>query len=197
MAAIAGVIRFDGAPVAGALVQRIAARMAHRSPHGIHVHDGATCAFGFGALHAAPQSHLDAQPEPLPDGGRLVVDGRIDDREALAHALGIEHADVHSMGDARLFAQAWLRWREELGRHVLGDYALAVWEPARSRLSLLRDRVGVRPLYWARTPSMLAFASEPEALLGVEGIPSEPNPDRVASNLVPIFDDGDRGATLY
>ena len=197
MAAIAGVIRFDGAPVAGTLVQRIAARMAHRSPHGIHVHDGGACVLGFGALHAAPQSHLDAQPEALPDGARLVVDGRIDDREALAHALGIERADVHSMSDARLFAQAWLRWREELWRHLLGDYALAVWEPAHARLSLLRDRVGVRPLYWARTPAMLAFASEPEALLGIDGIPSEPNPDRVASNLVPIFDDGDRGATLY
>ena len=197
MAAICGVLRFDGAPVAAGLVDHMAGRMAHRSPHGIHRHDGGPCAMAFGALHAAPQSHLDVQPEILPDGARLVVDGRIDDRQALARALGIECASLPSIGDARLFAQAWLRWREELWRHVLGDYALAVWEPARARLTLLRDRIGVRPLYWARTPAMLAFASEPEALLGIDGISSAPNPERVASNLVPIFDDGDRGATLY
>ena len=197
MAAISGMLRFDGAPTAAGLVRQMAARMAHRSPHGIHVQDGGAVAMAFGALHAAPQSHLDAQPEAMPDGARLVVDGRIDDRDALAHSLGIERADLQFIGDARLFAQAWLRWREELWRHVLGDYALAVWEPAHARLSLLRDRVGVRPLYWARTPHLLAFASEAEALLGIDGIPSAANPDRVASNLVPIFDDGDRGATLY
>ena len=197
MAAISGVLRFDGAPVAGALVQRIAGRMAHRSPHGIRLHDAGTLALAHGALHASLQAHLEIQPAALPDGALLVVDGRIDDRAALGHALGLDRARLADIGDAQLFAQAWLRWREDLWRHVLGDYALAVWEPARQRLSLVRDRIGVRPLYWARTPAMLAFASEPEALLGIDGIPSAPNPDRVAANLVPVFDDGDRSATLY
>ena len=167
MAAISGVLRFDGAPVAGAVVQRIAGRMAHRSPHGVRLHDAGALALAHGALHASLQAHLEMQPAALPDGALLVADGRIDDRQALARALGIECASLPSIGDARLFAQAWLRWREELWRHVLGDYALAVWEPARARLTLLRDRIGVRPLYWARTPAMLAFASEPEALLSL------------------------------
>jgi len=79
----------------------------------------------------------------------------------------------------------------------LGDYALAVWEPARQKLTLVRDRIGVRPLYWARTPLMLAFASEAESLIGIDGIPSEPNPDRVASNLVPVFRDMDLAATIF
>lgn len=197
MAAISGVLRFDGAPVAGALLRHIAGRMAHRSPDGIHVHDGGAVAIGFGALHAAPQALNEMQPVALADGSWLVVDGRIDDRVALARALGMARNPIDLLGDAALFAQAWLRWREELWRHVWGDYALAAWEPARQQLSLVRDRIGVRPLYWARTPSMLAFASEAEALLGIDGIPCEPDPERVASNLVPIFDDTDRGATLY
>ena len=197
MAAISGVLRFDGAPVAGERVRRIAGRMAHRSPDGIRVHDAGMAALAFGALHAAPQSQLDVQPVASAEGAWLAVDGRIDDRAALATALGMGRAELAETGDASLFAQAWGRWREALWQHVLGDYALAVWEPARQRLSLVRDRIGVRPLYWARTPVMLAFASEAEALLGIDGIPSEPNPDRIASNLVPVFDDGDRGATLY
>ena len=197
MAAISGVLRFDGAPVAAELVGRIAGRMRHRSPDGIRVHDAGAVALASGALHASPYSEMERQPAALPEGGWLVVDGRMDDRNALGGSLGLDRAALPTMGDAQLFALAWIRWREELWRQVLGDYALAVWEPGRGRLSLVRDRIGVRPLYWARTPSMLAFASEPEALLGVDGIPAEPNPDRIASNLVPIFDDGDRGATLY
>ena len=197
MATISGVLRFDGAPVAGALLHRIAGRMAHRSPDGIRFHDAGAIALAFGALHASLHSHLDIQPALLPEGALLVVDGRIDDRAALAHGLGLDRRVLEETGDAQLFAQAWLRWREDLWQHVLGDYALAVWEPARAQLTLVRDRIGVRPLAWARTPAMLAFASEPEALLGVDGIPSEPNPDRLASNLVPAFDDGDRGASLY
>lgn len=197
MAAIAGVLRFDGALVAGDLTRRLAGRMRHRSPQGIRMHNGGAFALAFGALHASLQAHLEIQPVALPEGAVLVVDGRIDDRVAVAQALGFDRARLAQTGDAQLFAQAWRRWREALWQHVWGDYALAVWEPARQTLSLVRDRVGVRPLYWARTASMLAFATEPEALLGIDGIRAEPNPERVASNLVPIFDDGDRGATLY
>lgn len=197
MAAISGVLRFDGNLVAGALVRRMAGRMGHRSPDGIRFHDAGALALASGALHASLHSANDVQPALLQEGALLVVDGRIDNRVALANALGFDHGALAETGDAQLFALAWLRWREEFWRHVLGDYALAVWEPARARLSLVRDRIGVRPLYWARTPAMLAFASEAEAFLGIDGIPSEPNPDRLASNLVPIFDDGDRGATIY
>lgn len=197
MAAISGVLRFDGAPRAGEYLRQVSARMQHRSPDGIGVWDGGAIALAFGALHATPQALFDQQPVALADGAVLVMDGRIDNRPALADELSIDRTTLAKTGDAALFAQAWLRWREELWRHVLGDYALAIWEPARQRLSLVRDRIGVRPLYWARTPSMLAFASEAEGLTGVGDIPAEPNLDRVASNLVPIFDDGDRGATLY
>lgn len=197
MGAVCGVVRFDGAPVARELGARIAARMAHRSPDGIRIQDGGSVALAVGSLHASRSACPDQQPARLPDDGWLVADGRIDDRRALASALGVDTRALAATGDAQLFASAWQRWREDLWRQVVGDYALAVWEPARGRLSLVRDRLGVRPLYWARTSSMLAFASEAEALLGIDGIPAEPNPDRVASNLLPIFDDGDRAATLY
>lgn len=197
MAAIFGVLRFDGAPVAGHLVRQMASRMAQRSPDDIESWAEGSIAMGFGALHASLHAHKDRQPLRLDDGAVLVVDGRIDDRGALAHSLGLAPAALETLGDAALFGQAWLRWREDLWRHVLGDYAMAVWELGRAQLTLVRDRIGVRPLYWARSTSTLAFASEAEALLGIGGIPSAPNPDRMASNLAPQFDDGDCGATLY
>ena len=89
MAAIFGVLRFDGAPVAGHLVRQMASRMAQRSPDGIESWADGSIAMAFGALHASLHAHKDRQPLRLDDGAVLVVDGRIDDRGALAHSLGL------------------------------------------------------------------------------------------------------------
>jgi asparagine synthase (glutamine-hydrolysing) len=56
--------------------------------------------------------------------------------------------------------------------HLPGTFALAIWDERRAQLTLARDRFGERPLYWAASPPLLLFASEPRALL--------------ASGLVPV-----------
>ncbi len=196
MAAISGLFCFDGAPAA-ALCGRVAARMTHRSPDGIHVWDGAHVALASGALHANAEAGFNVQPLHLADGSVFVADGWVQDRPGLCHALGLSPATVATLSDAALLARAWLRWREDLWQYVTAEYALAVWEPATARLSIVRDRVGMRPVYVAQTSKFVAFASEPEALLGLPGVASNANMERVASNLTLTFDDADRGATLY
>ncbi len=57
---------------------------------------------------------------------------------------------------------------------VNGDFALAVWDD--SILHLARDRLGVRPLYWAAPGGIFAFASRPKALLALDGVGNEPDP---------------------
>lgn len=197
MAAIAGVLRLDGAPEALRNVRTVMARMSHRAPDGVGEFGMDGFALAHGALHTTPEAVHERQPILLGERWVLAVDGRIDNRDDLIRALGLDPSAAGRTGDADLFAQAWLRWGEDFWKHVVGDFALAAWDRQERRLSLLRDRIGVRPLYWARTSAMLAFASEAEALLGVDGIPAEPNPERVASSLVPEFDDEDRSATLY
>lgn len=64
---------------------------------------------------------------------------------------------------------------EELGtdfvRQLNGQFAIALWDSARRRLVLVRDRVGIRPLYYTWRQRTLAFASEIKALFAVEGVP--------------------------
>jgi asparagine synthase (glutamine-hydrolysing) len=66
---------------------------------------------------------------------------------------------------AGLFAEG-----PSLFEHHHGCFACAVWDPASHRLSIATDRFGTRPVYWTRTPDGFLFASEPGALLRVDGV---------------------------
>lgn len=125
----------------------------------------------------------------------VVADGRVTNRSSLSQALGLGHCDSPSNAD--LLCGAWRKWGEEMWRHVTGDYALAAWDADTGQLTLARDRVGARPLFWTRTEDFVAFASEPEALLALPGVSTSPNMDRVASWLVPAFSFEDRAGTFY
>src|SRR5690606_2823257 len=106
------------------------ALMAHRAPNGAGYFDDEGCSLGHGALHATPESAPERQPVLIDERWVLAVDGRIDNREALARALGIGAAALAELGDADLFARAWMRWEADFWCHVEGDFALAVWDRA-------------------------------------------------------------------
>ena len=90
----------------------------------------------------------------------LVLDGRIDDRPALARALGVVPAPA-----ADLLLHAYRRWGRELARHISGEFAFALWDSGERRLLLGRDVSGTRPLHYTVRSGEVRFASEPRTLL--------------------------------
>ncbi|MBV6696717.1 asparagine synthase (glutamine-hydrolyzing) [Kitasatospora aureofaciens] len=68
-------------------------------------------------------------------------------------------------GDPETVLHAYQEWGADCPVHLDGAFAFAVWDVRRRRLLLARDRLGVRPLHYARLGEGLAFASEPKALL--------------------------------
>jgi asparagine synthase (glutamine-hydrolysing) len=67
--------------------------------------------------------------------------------------------------DTEVVLHAYVQWGPEFVQRLEGVYAVAVWDPSRCRLVLARDRMGVKPMYWAATPDGLIFGSEPKAIL--------------------------------
>ena len=196
MAAIAGVLRLDGDPRAGEDLRRVLDRLAHRAPDGLHAFIDGAFALGHGTCHATAEAAFERQPIVLGERWVLAVDGRIDNRDALSRLLALDAVELMRTGDANLFALAWLRWGTDFWRHIEGDYALAVWDRDARQLTLLRDRVGVRPLYFAVSSQLLAFASEPEALLGLDGVSRSCDGDALAY-LLGAFDFDDQQRTFY
>lgn len=67
-------------------------------------------------------------------------------------------------GDTEVVLQGYLHWGVDLVDHLLGMYAFAIWNPRTAELVLVRDRLGIKPFYYATLPDGLVFGSEPKAL---------------------------------
>lgn len=110
--------------------------------------------------------------------GVAVLDGRLDDRPRLVAELrGRGFLQDGEASDAELLLQAYAAWGVECCANLLGEFAFALWDWARRRLFLGRDRFGVRPLFYAMNAGTFAFSGELQALFRVpwtRGAPEVP-----------------------
>ncbi|MER8161801.1 asparagine synthase (glutamine-hydrolyzing) [Streptomyces sp. NPDC094472] len=83
--------------------------------------------------------------------------------ELRAQLKGLGH-EFRTRSDTEVVLRAHAEWGEEVAGHLEGMFAFAVWDERAQRLLLVRDRLGVKPLFWAAVDGGLAFASEPKAL---------------------------------
>lgn len=105
-------------------------------------------------------------------------------------------ADLESRGhvfrtgsDTEVILHLYQEYGPDCVSHLNGDFAFAIWDHAWQRLLLARDRIGVRPLFYAEHEGGLYFASEIKALLAVPGIEAEIDPialDEIFTLWAPI-----------
>jgi asparagine synthase (glutamine-hydrolysing) len=172
MTAIAGLIRLDGASVDRAALERMQALLTPYGRDAQQRWQQGPAGLLRTLLRTTPEDSLDHQP--LQDAASqtvLVFDGRIDNRDELARELGLGTAELARMADSALVLQACLRWDTGAAARLLGDFALACWQPQRRRLWLARDPMGQRPLFWHRHAGLFAFATMPKALFVIPGVP--------------------------
>ena len=110
----------------------------------------------------------------------LVMDGRIDNRDELLPALRLSP----TTSDAACVLAAYEAWGERFAERLNGDFAIAIFNAATRQLILVRDSIGVRPLYYFRNDRLFAFASEIKALLAHPDIPAQPHEDGIADYLL-------------
>jgi len=114
----------------------------------------------------------------------VAADARIDNAAALWAQLRSPTDPATPPPAPHLLARAYARWGVNLGRHLLGDYAAAIWDEHTRRLVLLRDIVGVAPLFYTHTPGGVAFASTLRALLTHPQVIPQVNETAVTRYLV-------------
>ena len=67
--------------------------------------------------------------------------------------------------DTEVVLRGYLRWGEGVAERLNGMYAFAIWDARTAKLVLIRDRLGIKPLYFSRTRDGVLFGSEPKAIL--------------------------------
>jgi len=174
MTAIAGIIRHDQGMVDKGVLERMCNVLAPYGKDAQHVRAMGSVGFVRTLLRTTPEDALDHQPCVDADSGwTLVFDGRIDNRETLAAAMGLDSERLRTLADSALVLHAFVRWETACLSRLLGDFALAAWHARSRRLILSRDYLGTRPLFWHQGDGFVAFASLPKALFAIPGIPRE------------------------
>ncbi|MFI7633177.1 asparagine synthase (glutamine-hydrolyzing) [Nonomuraea sp. NPDC049400] len=95
----------------------------------------------------------------------LTYSGEVYNHAELRAELSRLGREFRTRSDTEVVLQAYLAWGEDFVERLNGMYAFALWDPPRRRLLLARDRLGVKPLFYAPTPTGLLFGSEPKAIL--------------------------------
>lgn len=95
----------------------------------------------------------------------LVYSGEVYDFAELRGELGRLGHRFDTRSDTEVVLRAYLEWGEDVADHLTGMFAFAVWDGRDERLHLVRDRLGVKPLYYLATPDGVLFGSEPKAIL--------------------------------
>jgi len=131
-------------------------------------------------MPTTPEAAGENLPAAFADGRYLLgFDGRIDNREDLARALGIGR--FAGLPDSVILAAAWEKWGEDAVHHLLGDFAIAVWDDHRGSLTLACDQaMGGRPFYYHATDDRIAFSTNLAALLRVPDVPRDLDPQSLA-----------------
>jgi asparagine synthase (glutamine-hydrolysing) len=187
MSTIAGIIRRQGDAVSQDDTERLLQALAIYRPEVSRAWRRNQAALVSSLRRFTPEDVFDRQP--LNHGGNkpvLVFSGRLDNRDELAQKLQIPAAQVRNMADSALVLSAHEAWGEESPRHLLGDFAFAVWSPLTECLFLARDPMGMRPLYWHQGQGFFAFASAAQALHALPQIPRELDEERLAEYLALI-----------
>lgn len=171
MTAIAGLISFNEAPIDRATIDRMTQLLTPYGRDAQHSRYESQAAFLRTLLRTTPEESLDQQPCHHAESKTVVLfDGRLDNRDELGKALELLPDALRQMADSEIVLHACLRWGTEAVDKLLGDFAIACWQPQKKHLWLARDVLGTRPLYWSQKSDFFAFASLPKALFAIPGI---------------------------
>ena len=171
MCGIAGELRFDGSPPDQATIDRMTAQLARRGPDGQGFWCEGPVAFGHRRLAIIDLSERSRQPMvDVSCGLSLVFNGTIYNYPELRTELHHLGHVFFSDGDTEVILRAYAEWGEACVERLHGMFAFAIWDSRKQQLFLARDRLGIKPLYLARTDYFFRFASNTQALLAAGAI---------------------------
>ena len=177
MCGIAGELRFDGNTPDLAALARMNAQQQARGPDSGGVFAQGAQAWGHRRLKIMDLSESAQQPMVDPELGLgIVFNGAVYNHPELRRELEAKGYRFYSHGDTEVLLKAYHAWGEDFVTRLNGMFAFAIWERDSGRVLFGRDRLGIKPLYYAPIEGGLRFASALPALLAAGGVDATIDP---------------------
>ena len=182
MCGICGIVDFT-APAARDDIERMTARIEHRGPDDVGVEMRGAAGLGFRRLSIID---LAGSHQPMPNEDEtlwLLFNGEIYNFQPLREMLLARGHRFRTSGDGETILHLYEEYGLRFVDHLNGMFGVALWDERRQRLVLARDRLGVKPVYYAISPAAdrIAFASETKALLEVPWLNRTLDPSALAA----------------
>ncbi|HSU72203.1 MAG TPA: N-acetylglutaminylglutamine amidotransferase [Micrococcaceae bacterium] len=168
MCGIAGEIAFNGRRASREPVLAMMSAMAARGPDGRGTWDAGWVVLGHQRLSIIDLSEAGAQPM-LDDDVAITFNGCIYNYKELRRQLEPDFT-FRTSNDTEVILKAYRKWGQDFVHHLAGMFAIAIADTRRDEVLLVRDRLGIKPLYITNLPGRMRFASTLPALLAAGGV---------------------------
>ena len=148
-----------------ASLPKAVATLEHRGPDDSGMWIGENVGLGHTRLSILDLSPGGHQPMLTPDGRfAMVFNGEVYNFRALRTELEAAGYSFHSSSDTEVVLAAFAHWGIDAVQRFIGMFAIALWDTQEKVITLIRDRLGVKPLYYGWDGQTLWFGSELKAL---------------------------------
>jgi asparagine synthase (glutamine-hydrolysing) len=179
-----GICGYIGSKLNIPVLEAMVESLHHRGPDDSGYWTNNTVAFGHTRLSIIDLTKAASQPM-LTDDERFIIvfNGEIYNYRELREELRKAGESFRSASDTEVLLIGYRKWGQKILDKLRGMFAFAVWDNHRQQLFIARDRVGIKPLFYAPLKKGLVFASEIKAILLHPELGKNLNPDAVDAYL--------------
>lgn len=166
MCGITGIFNLNGEPVSPVVLRRMTDAVAHRGPDGEGFYSDGFVGLGHRRLAIIDLTAAGHQPMISRDNQVVLsYNGEVYNFQELRAELEAAGHQFRSRSDSEVLLNAWVEWGPACVTRFNGMFAFAVWDKREQALFLVRDRYGIKPLYYATWGNTFLFGSEQKAIL--------------------------------
>ena len=166
MCGITGILNLNGESVSPQILKKMTNAIAHRGPDGEgHFTDNYV---GLGHRRLSIIDLSTAGNQPMISANKQMVltyNGEVYNFSDLRKELEQLGYKFFSQTDSEVVLNSWMEWGEDCLHRFNGMFAFSIWDKNEKTLFLIRDRYGIKPLYYAQFGETILFGSEQKAIL--------------------------------
>lgn len=196
MSGIYGIINLKNNPVDPLQMNKMEELLIHRGVDGKAQWIDGHVGLGHLKLEITPESEYERLPLEYKQWV-ITADARIDNRDELDAAFSISEEERPFIPDTTYIVKAYEKWGKDCVKHLIGDFAFAIWDKVEQTLFCARDHIGIKPFFYLKTEDKFIFASELKTIVELREIPVELNESKLGDWMYRIQDLHNPTDTLF